>query len=188
MCAGDVLGRQKIPHRRNLSPDTRFGRLPSHPILKAKAKWAAPPASSASAERAGPVTAPIVPKDPRTQGISATEGGGATGLKRVHEIRKHGVRDLESKKGVGQTEKEERREAENLGERNRKREKERVKDGEREEGRQSTERGVQGGGCQGELSGPPSSRLRGGRVAGNQAGRRQVVEADNGAEECGTWD
>ena len=54
-----------------------------------------------------PVTAPIVPKDPGTQGISATEGGGATGLKRVHEIRTHGVRDLESKKGVGQTEKEE---------------------------------------------------------------------------------
>ena len=32
------------------------------------------------------------------QGISATEGGGATGLKRVQEIRTHGVRDLESKK------------------------------------------------------------------------------------------
>lgn len=48
--------------------------------------------------------------------------------------------------------------------------------------------GCKAGGCQGELSGPPSSRLRGGRVAGNQAGRRQVVEADNGAEECGTWD
>lgn len=135
-----------------------------------------------------PVTAPIVPKDPGTQGISATEGGGATGLKRVHEIRTHGVRDLESKKGVGQTEKEERREAESLGERNRKREKEGVRDGEREEGQRSTERGVRGGGCQGELSGPPSSRLRGGRVAGNQAGRRQVVGADNGAEECGTWD
>lgn len=25
-------------------------------------------------------------------------------------------------------------------------------------------------------------------LAGNQAGRRQVVRADNGAEECGTWD
>ena len=45
-----------------------------------------------------PITAPIVPKDPGTQGISATEGGGATGLKRVQEIRTHGVRDLESKK------------------------------------------------------------------------------------------
>lgn len=25
-------------------------------------------------------------------------------------------------------------------------------------------------------------------LAGNQAGRRQVVRGDNGAEECGTWD
>lgn len=25
-------------------------------------------------------------------------------------------------------------------------------------------------------------------LSGNQAGRRQVVRADNGAEECGTWD
>ena len=42
-----------------------------------------------------PITAPIVPKDPGTLGISAAEGGRVTGLKKVHGIRAHGVRGLD---------------------------------------------------------------------------------------------
>ena len=83
LCAGDIPGSPKT--HEVLSSGTWLGRRPSHPILKAKAEWAAAPASGAS----------TAPKDPGTQGMSATEG--ATGLKRAPEIRTHGVRDLEPK-------------------------------------------------------------------------------------------
>lgn len=77
----------------------------------------------------------------------------------------------------GPAETEDKREGESHGKRKRdgKRDKERLRDRETEEGRGRTERGVQGGGVGRTFSASLHAPLGRVRVAGNQAGRRQVV-------------